>query len=185
MSPAVWATDLDLRYSDHLAMTQIALYVTEGTFDCVSSRFQVQLAPKKAPVQKEASLVSRYILMSSSIKNGNLSFIYYNVFLQMCKAHGIGYDVRLKEGTIFILFEDQKRNTFGMITIGEHLQGALMTFAQHLFIIYQELSAPNMHAETNFKGAIQDIERILGVTEQNKLKFGEEKKASKAKTSRK
>uniref|UniRef100_A0A8C6XQV3 IQ motif containing H n=1 Tax=Naja naja TaxID=35670 RepID=A0A8C6XQV3_NAJNA len=185
----VWATDLDLRYSDHLAMTQIALYVTEGTFDCASSRFQVQLPPKKAPVQKEqarsTSLVSRYVLMSSSIKNGNLSFIYYNVFLQMCKAHGIGYDVRLKEGTIFILFEDQKRNTFGMITIGEHLQGALMTFAQHLFIIYQELSAPNMHAETNFKGAIQDIERILGVTEQNKLKFEEEKKASKAKTSRK
>uniref|UniRef100_A0A670ZI14 IQ motif containing H n=1 Tax=Pseudonaja textilis TaxID=8673 RepID=A0A670ZI14_PSETE len=70
----VWATDLDLRYSDHLAMTQIALYVTEGTFDC-------------------ASLVSRYILTSIQLR-GNLSFIYYNVFLQMCKAHGIGYDVR-------------------------------------------------------------------------------------------
>ncbi|KAM3827918.1 IQ domain-containing protein H [Vipera latastei] len=188
----VWAIDLDLHYSDHLAMTQIALYVTQGTFNCASSRFQVQLPPKKPlalPLQKEqtqpTSLVSRHVLVSSSIKNGNLSFIYYNVFLQMCKAHGIGYDVRLKEGTIFILFEDQKRNTFGMITIGEHLQGVLMTFAQHLFIIYQELSAPNMHAETNFKGAIQDIERILGVTEQNKLKFEEEKEALKAKTSKK
>ncbi|XP_039225597.1 IQ domain-containing protein H isoform X5 [Crotalus tigris] len=188
----VWAIDLDLHYSDHLAMTQVALYVTEGTFNCASSRFQVQLPPKKPldlPLQKEqtqpTSLVSRHILLSSSIKNGSLSFIYYNVFLQMCKAHGIGYDVRLKEGTIFILFEDQKRNTFGMITIGEHLQGVLMTFAQHLFIIYQELSAPNMHAETNFKGAIQDIERILGVTEQNKLKFEEEKEALKAKTSKK
>ncbi|XP_034291358.1 IQ domain-containing protein H isoform X2 [Pantherophis guttatus] len=185
----VWATDLDLRYSDHLAMTRVALYVTEGTFDCASSRFQVHLPSKKPPVQKEqtrsTSLVSRYVLMSSSIKNDNLSLIYYNVFLQMCKAHGIGYDVRLKEGTVFILFEDKKRNTFGMITIGEHLQGVLMTFAQHLFIIYQELSAPNMHAETNFKGAIQDIERILGVTEQNKLKFEEKKEASKAKTSKK
>ncbi|XP_058012763.1 IQ domain-containing protein H [Ahaetulla prasina] len=94
----VWATDLDLRYSDHLAMTRVALYVTEGTFDCASSRFQVQLPSKKPPVQKEqtrsTSLVSRYVLMSSSIKNGNLSFIYYNVFLQMCKAHGIGYDVQ-------------------------------------------------------------------------------------------
>ncbi|XP_070619459.1 IQ domain-containing protein H isoform X3 [Erythrolamprus reginae] len=116
----VWAVDLDLRYSDHLAMTQVALYMTEGTIDFASSRFQVHLPSKKPPVKKKhtratSSLVSRYVLMSSSIKNGNLSFIYYNVFLQMCKAHGIGYDVRLKEGTAFILFEDKKRNTFGMI----------------------------------------------------------------------
>uniref|UniRef100_A0A8C5RT22 IQ motif containing H n=1 Tax=Laticauda laticaudata TaxID=8630 RepID=A0A8C5RT22_LATLA len=126
----VWATDLDLHYSDHLAMTQIALYVTEGTFDCTS-------------------LGSRYILMSSSIKNGNLSFIYYNVFLQMCKAHGIGYDHASR-----IIGKDISLDIINR-TIGEHLQGALMTFAQHLFIIYQELSAPNMHAETNFKDGYQ------------------------------
>ncbi|XP_013917566.1 PREDICTED: IQ domain-containing protein H [Thamnophis sirtalis] len=119
LAQQVWATDLDLRYSDQLAMTQVALYITEGIFDCTSSRFQIQLPSKKPPVQKEqtrsTSLASRYVLMSSSIKNDNLSFIYYNVFLQMCKAHGIGYDVQLKEGTVFILYEDKKRNTFGMI----------------------------------------------------------------------
>lgn len=37
-------------------MTQVALYVTQGTFNCASSRFQVQLPPKKPlalPLQKE------------------------------------------------------------------------------------------------------------------------------------
>ncbi|KAH0620109.1 hypothetical protein JD844_014720 [Phrynosoma platyrhinos] len=167
MGQQVWAIDLDLHYSDHLASTQLLLYVTNGTLDCSLSRFQVQVIPPK-PKSRHASkeapkpgpIVSRYVIMSTSIMHANLSIIYYSVFLQMCKAHGIGYD----------------------------LQGVLMTFAQHLFIIYQELSAPNMHAETNFKEAVQDVERILGVTEQNKLKFEkeeEEEEATKAQTSKK
>ncbi|XP_060116222.1 IQ domain-containing protein H [Heteronotia binoei] len=188
MGQQVWAIDLDLRYSDHLASTQVLLYVTNGKLDSRSSRFEIQLAPRKVKfwqVQKEepqtASVASRYVVMSSSMRHTSLSFIYYSVFLQMCKAHGIGYDIQEQQGTIFTIFEDRNRHRFGMLTIGEHLQGVLMTFAHHLFIIYQELSAPNMHAETNFKGAVQDIETILGVAEQNKLQFEEEEQeASKA-----
>ncbi|XP_054858749.1 IQ domain-containing protein H [Eublepharis macularius] len=188
MGQQVWAVDLDLHYSDHLALTQVLLYVTNGRLDSQSSRFEVQLVPKKPKfwqVQKEqpetVSIVSRCVVMSNSMMHTNLSIIYYNVFLQMCKAHGIGYDVQQREGTIFTIFEEQKRHRFGMLTIGEHLQGVLMTFAHHLFIIYQELSAPNMHAETNFKEAVRDIETILGVAEHNKLQFEEEEQqASKA-----
>nr|XP_056721734.1 IQ domain-containing protein H [Euleptes europaea] len=188
MGQQVWAVDLALHYSDQLALTQVLLYVTNGKLDCRSSHFEVQLVPKKPKfwqIQKEqpqtASTVTRSVVMSSSMMHTNLSFIYYSVFLQMCKAHGIGYDIQQKEGTIFTIFEEQKRQRFGMLTIGEHLQGVLMTFAHHLFIIYQELSAPNMHAETNFKGAVRDVETILGVAEHNKLQFEEEEQqASRA-----
>ncbi|XP_028561213.2 IQ domain-containing protein H isoform X1 [Podarcis muralis] len=180
MGQQVWAVDLDLHYSDHLALTQVLLYVTNGTLDCKLSRFECQVIPSKPKSRRppkeppQPATVSRYVAMSNSIRHANFSLIYYNVFLHMCKAHGVGYDVQQKEGTVFTLFEDHKRLKFGIITIGEHLQGVLMTFAQQLFIIYQELSAPNMHAETNFKRAVQEIEKILGVTEQNKLKFEEE-----------
>uniref|UniRef100_A0A8B9V330 IQ motif containing H n=1 Tax=Anas zonorhyncha TaxID=75864 RepID=A0A8B9V330_9AVES len=117
MEQQVWATDLDLCYSDQLALTQLMLYVTDGNLDCRSSLFEVPLGSKKMKSQ--------------------------------CTQHKETKPE--KQGTIFILYDDQKRHRLGMITIGEDLQGVLMTFARNLFIIHQEISAPNMQGETNFK----------------------------------
>ncbi|XP_068815098.1 IQ domain-containing protein H isoform X2 [Struthio camelus] len=140
MEQQVWATDLDLCYSDQLALTQLMLYVTDGNLDCRSSLFEVSLGSRKMKSQR--------------------------IQREETKTE--------KQGTVFILYEDQKRYRLGMLTIGEDLQGVLMTFARNLFIIHQEISAPNMQGETNFKMAIQDIEAILGITAENKLKLEEE-----------
>ncbi|NXT68699.1 IQCH protein, partial [Chaetops frenatus] len=187
----VWATDLDLCYSDQLALTQLLLYVTDGNLDCGSSPLQGPLGSKESrtqQVQHEGTTPVRILccspqpapsspwcaVASSQLRHSSLSGISYNLLLHMCKARGLGFDLQEKQGTVFVLYEDQKRHRLGMITIGEDLQGVLLTFARNLFIIHQEISAPNMQGETNFKMAIRDIEAILGVTAENKLKLEEE-----------
>ncbi|XP_026878153.2 IQ motif-containing protein H [Electrophorus electricus] len=174
----VWAVDLDLGYSNQLAMTQLMLLMTGGTLDCHTGRLEVPPVRDAKPTARHrpAPGHSRFAVMSSRLIHTNLAMVHYSVFFQMCKAQGIGFDIKARQGSLFALHDSAERSSLSMLTISPDLQGALLTFARNLSVIHQEISAPNMQGETNFKDLMKNIEEVLGVTIQNVRKDHKEER---------
>uniref|UniRef100_A0A8C3G8P9 IQ motif containing H n=1 Tax=Cyclopterus lumpus TaxID=8103 RepID=A0A8C3G8P9_CYCLU len=168
MEQKVWAIDLDLTYSDQLAMTQMLLMMTGGTLNCRTGCLEVPM-PIQEKSQKQPPVVNRYAVIGSHLFHSNLSMLYHNVFFMVCKAHGIGFNMKRKQGTVFALYDGSDRCTVGMITVSEDLRGALVTFARNLSVIHQEISPSKMQGETNFKELIKNIEDVLQMTVKNKV----------------
>uniref|UniRef100_A0A3Q1EPY5 IQ motif containing H n=1 Tax=Acanthochromis polyacanthus TaxID=80966 RepID=A0A3Q1EPY5_9TELE len=165
MEQKVWAVDLDIAYSDQLAMTQMLLMVTGGTLNLHTGCLQVPAPIREKCCEHQIPPVgNRYAVIGNHLHHTNLSMLYHHVFFQMCKVQGIGFNMKEKQGTVFALYDNSKRCSIGMITVSEDLQGALVTFARNLSVIHQEISSSKMQGETNFKRLIKDIEDVLRTT---------------------
>uniref|UniRef100_A0A7N9ANM2 IQ motif containing H n=1 Tax=Mastacembelus armatus TaxID=205130 RepID=A0A7N9ANM2_9TELE len=145
MEQKVWAIDLDLTYSDQLAMTQMLLMMTGGTLNCRTGCLEVPVTQPSQRVMgyllssqglRLPPVVNCYAVIGSHLFHSNLSMLYHYVFFKMCKAHGIGFNIKVKAS---------------QLTFSEDLQGALLTFARNLSLIHQEISSSKTQGETNFK----------------------------------
>ncbi|XP_036963305.1 IQ motif-containing protein H isoform X1 [Acanthopagrus latus] len=179
MEQKVWAIDLDLTYSDQLAMTQMLLMMTGGTLNWHAGCLEVPMPVREKCCEHQIAakppVVHRYAVLGSRLCHSNLSMLYHSVFLKMCKAHGIGFNMKRKQGTVFALYDSSERCSIGLIAVSEDLQGALVTFARNLSVIHQEISASKMQGETNFKELIKEVEEVLQMIAQNKLRAVEER----------
>lgn len=106
MKQYLWAVDLKLQYSDSMTMSNLMLYVSGGTIDPTRSAFEVPVRRKREEsgrrrrrrVHEEDEIPpnpNRYAILSTQLRHSNLSVIHYSVFFQMCRAHGIGYDMKV------------------------------------------------------------------------------------------
>ncbi|XP_067356554.1 IQ motif-containing protein H isoform X5 [Channa argus] len=177
----VWAIDLNLAYSDQLAMTQMLLMITGGTLNFRTGCLEVPIPIAEKCCEQQITpkppVLNCYAVIGIHLFHSNLSMLYHCVFFKMCKAHGIGFDKKCKQGTVFALYDSSDRCSIGMITVSEDLQRALVTFARNLSDIHQEISSSKMQGETNFKGLIKNIEDVLMMITQNKLLAVEDKPA--------
>ncbi|TSX17007.1 IQ motif-containing protein H [Bagarius yarrelli] len=126
----VWAVDLNLGYSNQLAMTQIMLHITGGSLDCHTGHLKVlsKVRNSRPTAQHRASKENapaapknHFAVMSSRLFHTNLSLVQYSVLFQMCKAHGIGFDIREQEGSVFVLYDNAERSSLGMITFRKNV----------------------------------------------------------------
>ena len=103
---------------------------------------------------------NRYAVWSSRLHHSNLSVLHYSVFFQMCRAHGVGFDIREKQGSIFTLLECDHHENLGMITISDTLQNTLSNFVCYLNGIYQEITTTDIQdplLRAAFEGDIMKI----------------------------
>lgn len=126
----LWALDLSLHYSDSLAMFQLMSYVSNGKLDLSTHTFNVPPPPQ---VQKKRRRrlagqddepppnTSRYAVMSTRLLHTNLAVVHYSVFFQMCRAHGIGYDIKVWYIYTKALFDFPFWGTFGPINSSIHV----------------------------------------------------------------
>lgn len=45
---------------------------------------------------QQVSVTTRFAVLSSQLRHTNLSMVQYSVLFQMCKAQGIGFDIKVK-----------------------------------------------------------------------------------------
>lgn len=44
---------------------------------------------------------NRFAILSTRLLHSNLSVIHYSVFFQMCRAHGIGFDMKVYKPAVY------------------------------------------------------------------------------------
>jgi len=80
----VWCVDVDLGFSDLLALYQVTSHVTGLQYHAQSGILE--------KVMEEGGSSHMFCVLLPHLHHANLSFLYPTVFFQVCKSHHIGYD---------------------------------------------------------------------------------------------
>ena len=87
LAQELWGVDIDLGSRDHLALHQLMSYVTGAHMDCERGTLEVP---------GEGGIAGRFAVLSPRLYHTNFTVVHYTVFFQMCRAHHIGYDPKVR-----------------------------------------------------------------------------------------
>eukprot|EP00795_Rhopilema_esculentum_P006132 gene6132-11522_t len=176
----LWPVGLDLSYSASHSTFQVLKHVTRGVYNFSSNSLTVPVLTKKerSPYRRsrrksaekyneKTEEESRFAVYSTVLKHENLRSVQSSVLFQLCKSHGIGYDIKAKLGTVFTLIDQLHKDSFGIITVGESMQQALSSFALNLSLIHRDISSHEKQAVSNIPDIIRNIQLILDISTAN------------------
>jgi len=176
----VWPIGLGLSYGISNSSYQILCHVTKGAFDFDSNAYTAPVlsrAPrtphrsgrrKTAKVNEEKStLEGRYAVFSHVLQHESLRSVQSSVLFQLCKSHGIGFDVKAKLGTLFTVIDQFHKDSFGILTIGRSMQEALSSFALNLSLIHRDVSLHKKLSKSNIQDLLNNIQLILDISVAN------------------
>lgn len=168
----LWCLDMSLKYTDNVAMFELFCFMTTCSLDTQNHELTIPqeeasanpntACDKFTTIKPNESSLRRFGVMSTKMYHSNLSIIHYSVLFQLCRAHGIGYDIKEKQGTVFMLIDYLYRGHLGLLVVSDELPKCFTSFGRTLNILHQEVSSPKMQGISNFKEAIVSIKEIIG-----------------------
>lgn len=99
MQQVLWCVDLDLTYSNTLALYRLMHYLTGFELDAASGTLMSS---------RKTEMCVPYAILSPHLYHTNLSPLYHSIFFQMCKAHFIGYDPNVSTTTPVSMLQNLK-----------------------------------------------------------------------------
>ena len=152
-SDSLWTTGLKIGYSLQLSMMQMFLFLIEGTFNGDKHRVDSTLIPevnvRRRLVQPPPKPKQRFACYAYPLRHHGLKSISRTVFFQLCRAHGIGYDVKERCGSAFLLNDATSREELAMMCIADNLPDAVSGAARNLKVLDSEMASPTLSKSTS------------------------------------
>jgi hypothetical protein len=177
----LWAVDLNLGMTRSQVVYTLTDFLLRGKVETASGEYMVRPSSKlpsallpnikpdissaeETPALVEASLESRSYVAIDCLYHPNLGSMQYGAFFNLCRLHGVSFDLQQKTGTAFMLTDTLAAGIIGLIGVGNGTEDAMRMVHKSLrFIESQVGSSRNQSEFASEKSNFSDVAKMIKV----------------------